>query len=965
MKSFCSIRRHARQLLGGLVLALFCGAAAALPTPVWTSEQASPGAVALIKAGHATPLYVANEDWPAVRRAVGDLRQDFAHVGGHAPAVAAAPTGAQTDAVIVGTLGHSALIDALVAAGKLDAAALRGRWEGFAIATVDAPLPGIARALVIAGSDMRGTIYGVYELSQQIGVSPWVWWADVPVQLHATLYAPAGLRANDAPVVQYRGIFLNDEQPALSGWVQEHYGKYDHRFYARLFELILRLRGNYLWPAMWGASFFADDPENGATAAAYGVVIGTSHHEPLMRAHNEWDARTMGPWDYAKNGAALREFWAGGLRQSRDAERVITVGMRGDGDEPMSAANDIPLLERIVADQRKIIAGEPDAATAPQVWALYKEVQSYYEQGMRVPDDVTLLWSDDNWGHLRRLPTPDERRRKGGAGIYYHLDYVGGPRDYKWLNVTPLPKIREQMALAAQTGATKMWIVNVGDLKPMEVPTEFFLSLAWNPAAIPADGVDAWLRQWAAREFGAQHADAIAAMVAAYAHYNGRRKPELLSPDTYSLANYREAETVAGDYRRLAERAEALYRTLPHEQRDAFFELVLYPVEACATVNEIEVAVALNRFYARQGRASANAEGERARRLFAADAEWTRRYNRELAGGKWNHQMDQTHLGYYAWSDPPLNALPPITEVQPHEGADMAVAVEGDAQPSSWSSFGRGARELALPALDAFEAGRTRRIEVFNRGTAPFKFTASASAPWVTLSSSSGTVTGQQAIEVGVRWAEVPADAHEARVTLAGDDGRRFVVRAPLVARRASAGLTGFVETGGVVAIEAEHYDAAVAPSGRAWTTVPGLGGTLSGVSAGPVTAAGASEPDMHLDYRVNLFEAGTVKVVATLAPTQAFFPGHGLRFAVSFDDAAPQIVDMHADRSEAHWDQSVMDEAVRFTTTHVIASPGAHVLKFWALDPGVVVTRLVVDAGGLEPSYLGPPESPRLELKD
>lgn len=628
-----------RSLLA-LCLALTTGAAQALPTASWTREQAAPGALPLIEAGRVLPIYVAAQDWPGVRRAAADVQADFERVSGHKPLLGEAPVGAQRTAVIAGTLGKSPLIDELVARGKLDGAALRGRWEGFVIQIVEQPMPGVARALVIAGSDKRGTIYGLYELSQQIGVSPWAWWADVPVRKHAQLYAQAGLRVVDAPTVQYRGIFLNDEEPALGGWVRDHYGKFDHRFYGKLFELILRLRGNFLWPAMWQATFFADDPLNGPTADEYGVVIGTSHHEPLMRAHHEWDSARMGPWDYRRNEATLRKYWSGGLAQSRGTERVFTVGMRGDGDEAMSAANDIPLLERIVADQRQLIQAEPDAATAPQVWALYKEVQGYYEQGMRVPDDVTLLWSDDNWGHLRRLPTAAERTRAGGAGIYYHLDYVGGPRNYKWLNVTPLPKIWEQMRLASEAGASKMWIVNVGDLKPMEVPTEFFLSMAWRPAEWPAERMDNYLRQWAAREFGPQHADEIAAMVALYAKYNSRRHPELLSPETYSLLNYREAETVSGDYQRLAERAQALYQQLPTEQRDAFFELVLHPIQACAIVNELYHAVALNRLYARQGRVEANAMAQSARALFAADAALTRRYNRELAGGKWNHMME-------------------------------------------------------------------------------------------------------------------------------------------------------------------------------------------------------------------------------------------------------------------------------------------------------------------------------------
>ncbi|MBV8504112.1 MAG: glycosyl hydrolase 115 family protein [Paucibacter sp.] len=932
-----------------LVLAL---PAWALPCVPWAVERGGPRDLALIAAGQPVPLLIADEDEAPVRRAFADLQADFERVAGTRPA-----TTAQRTAVIVGTLGRSKLIDGIVAAGRLDVAALRGRWEGFLIALVEEPMPGLDRALVIVGSDARGSIYGIYELSQQIGVSPWNWWADVPAAHHSELFAPAGLRRLEIPTVQYRGIFLNDEEPALGGWVRQNYGSFDHRFHARLFELILRLRGNFLWPAMWNPAFFADDPLNGATAAAYGVVIGTSHHEPLMRAHHEWDSARMGPWDYRRNAEALREYWRGGLAQSRGTERVITIGMRGDGDEAMSAKNDIPLLERIVADQRELIKAEPDASKAPQVWALYKEVQSYYEQGMRVPDDVTLLWSDDNWGHLRRLPSPEERRRKGGAGIYYHLDYVGGPRNYKWIDSTPIPKIWEQMQLADQYGADKIWIVNVGDLKPLEVPTEFFLAMAWSPKAWDAEQMSQYLRRWAARDFGPEHAEEIAALVAHYTRANGRRKPELLAPDSFSVLNYREFETLVATDREMVGRARRLFAALPTSQRDAFFQLVLYPLEASAVVRELYYTAALNQLYARQGRVAANAQAQHARELFAADAALARRYNEELGKGRWNHMMDQIHLGYTYWNDPPLAALPPMTEVRPVEGADMAVALEGSEAVSSWSTAYRRAASLSFPVIES-TAPASRRIEVFNRGNKPFGFQARASVPWIEIEPSSGQVQDQVLLNVHVRWQDAPQGTSQATVLLRGDDGREVRVELPLN-RIEITGLTGHVESGGVVSIEAEHYDKAVAPPGRAWQRIPGHGQTLSGMGTQPASAAAPSRPDMHLDYAVHLFHAGEVRLVTTLAPTLRWRPDKGLRFAVSIDDETPQIVEMHADESNAYWDKSVIEESVRFTTRHRVDKPGAHTLHFWALDPSVVVHKLVIDGGGLKPSTLGPPESP------
>ena len=310
------------------------------------------------------------------------------------------------DLILVGTIGRSALIDRLIQEGKLDVSGVRGQWEASVTQVVERPLPGIRRAVVIAGADKRGTIFGVYGLSEQMGVSPWVWWADVPVRHKDALYVETGRYVAASPRVRYRGIFLNDEAPALSGWAAEKFGGFNHQFYVHVFELLLRLRANFLWPAMWGSAFNEDDPLNPKLADEYGIVMSTSHHEPMMRAQQEWKRHGTGPWDYTQNKQVLEDFWRAGVKRNRNYESIYTVGMRGDGDIPMSAEANTALLENVVADQRKILSEEvnPDLTKVPQVWALYKEVQEYYEKGMRVPDDVTLLWCDDNWGNIRRLP---------------------------------------------------------------------------------------------------------------------------------------------------------------------------------------------------------------------------------------------------------------------------------------------------------------------------------------------------------------------------------------------------------------------------------------------------------------------------------------------------------------------------------------------------------------------------------
>jgi hypothetical protein len=916
--------------------------------------------LALVQDGAAIPLVLDPNDEPGVLRAARDLQSDIERVTGVRPELLTRDGAQPETAIIAGTIGHSALVEELVRRGKLDVRELQGRWESFLTEVVDSPLPGIDRALVIAGSDRRGTIYGLYDVSEHIGVSPWHWWADVPVVEHDALFVEPGRRVHGEPAVRYRGIFLNDEAPSLSGWTEEKFGGFNHAFYAHVFELILRLRGNYLWPAMWGSAFIDDDPVNARLADEYGIVVGTSHHEPLSRAHDEWRRYGEGPWDYSKNAPVLREFWRTGLERVRDYEKIVTIGMRGDGDEAMSEETNVALLERIVADQRDIVSevmGRP-ASEVPQVWALYKEVQGYYERGMRVPHDVTLLWCDDNWGNLRRLPTAAERDRPGGAGIYYHFDYVGGPRNYKWLNTVPITKVWEQMNLAWRYGADRIWIVNVGDLKPMEFPIEFFLALAWDPARWPYDRLDEYSRAWAAREFGERHAAEIAALINGYTKLNGRRKPELLAPDTYSLVNYREAERMLREWRDLVSRAERLDAELPGEYRDAFFQLVLYPVKASAVVHELYVAVGRNRLHALQGSVAANADAARARELFALDGALAEKYH-GLGGGKWNHMMAQINLGYTYWQQPDIETMPAVSEVRPRAGASMAVAIEGS--ETAWPSY--DAPAAMLPPLDA-AAGGTRWIDVFNRGDEPYEYRVSADQPWVTLTPDRGTVDGAVRVEIGADWPDVPDDATAARISVSASTGEQVEVKLPVhtAADSPGSGFDGFIETDGHVAIEAVNFSRAVRGAKAAWTALPGFGRAQGGVTPLPATAPaqvlGPGTP--RLEYDLYLYSSGEVTVILHTAPSLDFQPGEALAVAVAFDDQPPRRVTLDTEATPETWARAVADGIRRVASEHRIERPGRHVLKLWMVTPGVVVERIVIDAGGVRPSYLGPSESPR-----
>ncbi len=698
-----------------------------------------PSSFPLISSGQPAAVFIDESADSAVRLATASFAADLERVSGKAATRPDDIASASGPLVIAGIVGESRVIDELARAGKIDVADLPGQWEAFRQIVVEQPFPNVPRALVIAGADRRGVVFGLYDISEKIGVSPWHWFADVPVVRQADVYLTAGAR-RDQPKVRYRGFFINDEAPAFTTWAQKRFGGANHKLYAHVFELLLRLKGNYLWPAMWQPrAFNDDDPQNMILADAMGVVMGTSHHEPMTRAHAEWHRNkeqgvTGGKWNYTTNGENLRKFWRGGIERmmskgdGKGYEAVVTVGMRGDGDEAMAEGTATQLLEKIVADQRRIVAevtGKP-ADQTPQIWALYKEVQDYYDHGMKVPDDVTLLFADDNWGQVRRLPTGD-LDRKGGYGVYYHFDYVGGPRNYKWLNTNQIEKIWQQMDLSYQRGARALWIVNVGDIKPMEFPLSFFMEQAWNPEAMALEAMASYPERWARATFGPVHAKQIADLVTRYGQLSARRKPELLDSTSYPLGESVGAKldggefgAIVGEWRVLDQLAVKLYNLMPADQKSAFFQLVAHPISAMANLHELYYAVAWNRKLAVLNDPRANEFATRAEASFKRDREIADRYHK-LEGGKWDGMMLQTHIGYTTWQQPPNDVMPEVKRVGEGEGAakvsfarSVAAAANGiDAVDFSHVQGGKGLTWRRIPnlgndrgAVTAFPQGR-------------------------------------------------------------------------------------------------------------------------------------------------------------------------------------------------------------------------------------------------------------------
>jgi len=622
-------------------------------------------------------------DWKGVRMAVENLRHDLKAV-----------TGSVNAPVVVGTVGKSKLVKKY----KLQSKELQGKWEQYLIFTDKGKL-------VILGSDKRGTIYGIYELSRQIGVSPWYWMADAPIQKHKKLFAKSGIYTDGEPKVKYRGIFINDEWPSFGTWCKNQFGGINSKAYARIFELMLRLKANYFWPAMWDSRFNEDDPLSPQLADDMGIVMGTSHHEPMMRAHKEYVYRknSIGAWDYATNKANLDRFFEEGLERNKAYDNLITIGMRGDGDVAMGNGDDeenMKTLKDVVDGQREIIERvyKKPASEVPQLWAIFTEVQRYYDAGFTVPDDVTLLFCDNNWGYIRRTGPEKEQTRKGGMGMYYHIDMNGGPWNDRWINTTTAAKIREQLNLAYQTGIDRIWIINVGDLKPKEMPIDFIMHYAWNPDDYPADKIDQYMVDWARSIFGGEYAREIADIVTEYSNMNLERKPEVQSVGIYSVETG-EAQRMYDRWDELEKRTLSLSKKMSAEMQDAFYQLVEYPAVASAGVAKIYLAATMGDTLTMKA-------------LFERDKIMTDKYNKDIAGGKWDGMMLDKHIGYRMWSMPNDNTLPRAaqpsgkTGITANETAIMAhdYTRRTDTDDARWiflPGLGRGKGNMGIEPVTA------------------------------------------------------------------------------------------------------------------------------------------------------------------------------------------------------------------------------------------------------------------------
>ena len=895
-------------------------------TPLVEVDRAGAAADFPVAAGgQATAIYVAPGNPETVRVAAEAFAEDVERVTGVKPRMLTALRGPLPAKLIVaGVLGSSPEIDALVAAKRLDVAAVAGKWETSATATILNPpasvLPGVQEALVIAGADRRGAAYALFALSRAMGVSPWYWWADVPVAKHKSVYVTAGEHVRASPSVQYRGIFLNDEDWGLRPWaakkmdptIDNGKGNIGPNTYAHIFELLLRLGANSLWPAMHPGSLpFNAVPENAKLADAWGIVMGSSHSEILLRNNvGEWNEapppKGDGPWDFQTNSAAMIKYWDQRLETNGRYENFYTVGLRGVHDSGMEAKGPpevkAKLEEDAVAAERKLLTERvnPDLDKVPQVLWLYKESLDLYRVGMKVPDDVTLGWTDDNYGYIRELPDAAEQRRSGGSGMYYHVSYWGAPHDYLWLCTTPPALMEEELTKAYDHGVRKYWVLNVGDLKPAEIDIDYFMQLATDEPGMAKVSQRDWLTEWFAQQFPAADAAKIADAMMQYYALNFIRKPEFMGFNGYNDAIKRtrfnplawpsdgqpeENHARQAEWASVQAEERAAAEKLPEQDADAYFELVGYPVEGSAAMNEKFLATDLTYLdAARLDAAALDANTVRAHAAYDAIQTLTAKYN-SLKDGKWDGMMSDHPHDRHVFEMPRTATLgEPLDPMPPGWGADTLPLV-------------------ATPTLSGF----VERSGTVSMDAAHFARKSDAS----TFSAKVGRL-----------------DPAAARWRVLADLG---------------------ISSGGSV--------------------VYGRPGLLADLDLQWVESGQTPEPTAWLEYDFITTTDGPATLALHLLPTFPVDSQHKMRYGVQVDggavmerDAAggPSVKSAGAGDgpSGADWAQNVLRNSAIDTIALGHLAPGRHTLRLLYRDPGVVFEHLVVTFPGAPPAYPAPPET-------
>lgn len=972
-------------LLGGMLL---LSSSVALAQVSLSQNSSGSNVFSLVGKKDKACVYYDAQDFEVVKTTAGLFANDVKEVSGQILGVATTKEAPQKNCIIVGTLGHNEWIDQMIAKKKLDVEPLKDRWESYLVQLVRNPLPGVDKALVIVGSDRRGAAYGLLSVSRTIGVSPWYWWADAPIVKKDQLHLKVDKYISKEPTVKYRGIFINDEDWGLYRWSKRNFekevGNFGPRTYAKVCELLLRLQANYLCPAMHDASMaFHRIPENRVVADRFAIIMGSSHCEPLLfNTASEWKRDKMGEWDYINNKKGVDSVLNARVKECAPFENVYTLALRGLHDRAMNASNDMgdrkDMLQEALMAQRQMLIdaiGKP-GEEIPQAFTPYKEVLDVYDEGLELPDDVTIIWPDDNYGYMKRLSSPKEQKRSGRSGVYYHSSYLGKPHDHLWMNTISPTLMYEELRKAYDATADRIWLLNAGDIKSCEFAVDYFLTMAFDIDSFNFERAANYRTEWLCGMLGDQYRNEYQDVVNSFYKLAFARKPEFMgwgyqwttdkhgrerNTDTdFSLTNYREVDNRLSEYRRIGSTVEKILNNMSDEKQKAcFYQTLYYPVKGCELLNRMILDGQRNRWYSIQQRASTKELEKSAKACYDSLEVITNGYN-SLLGGKWDHVMTMKQGFAAAYFE-----LPKLRDVELAPTASLGVMAEGEAVLKGLQSF------HSLPCFNTY-LRQSYYVDVFNKGATPLKWKAAVTNDWILVSKKSGETATEDRIEVSIDWAKVPAGERIlGTLDITSDRGEKesvyisvFNPTSPSLAEMD----TLFVENNGYVSIDAASFHRKVENDAIKMIMIPNLGCENTAVQLGNPIApaqrtAGRNTP--RLEYDFYTFEQGSVDVYTYVLPTFPIskdrgYAGHEAtnvetKYGVCIDEGPVMTPSTSSFEYAQIWYESVLKNCRINKTTLHIDKPGKHTVKIICGDAGTVLQKVVLDFGGMKRSYMGP----------
>ena len=972
-------------LLGGMLL---LSSSVALAQVSLSQNSSGSNVFSLVGKKDKACVYYDAQDFEVVKTTAGLFANDVKEVSGQILGVATTKEAPQKNCIIVGTLGHNEWINQMIAKKKLDVEPLKDRWESYLVQLVRNPLPGVDKALVIVGSDRRGAAYGLLSVSRTIGVSPWYWWADAPIVKKDQLHLKVDKYISKEPTVKYRGIFINDEDWGLYRWSKRNFekevGNFGPRTYAKVCELLLRLQANYLCPAMHDASMaFHRIPENRVVADRFAIIMGSSHCEPLLfNTASEWKRDKMGEWDYINNKKGVDSVLNARVKECAPFENVYTLALRGLHDRAMNASNDMgdrkDMLQEALMAQRQMLIdaiGKP-GEEIPQAFTPYKEVLDVYDEGLELPDDVTIIWPDDNYGYMKRLSSPKEQKRSGRSGVYYHSSYLGKPHDHLWMNTISPTLMYEELRKAYDATADRIWLLNAGDIKSCEFAVDYFLTMAFDIDSFNFERAANYRTEWLCGMLGDQYRNEYQDVVNSFYKLAFARKPEFMgwgyqwttdkhgrerNTDTdFSLTNYREVDNRLSEYRRIGSTVEKILNSMSDEKQKAcFYQTLYYPVKGCELLNRMILDGQRNRWYSIQQRASTKELEKSAKACYDSLEVITNGYN-SLLGGKWDHVMTMKQGFAAAYFE-----LPKLRDVELAPTASLGVMAEGEAVLKGLQSF------HSLPCFNTY-LRQSYYVDVFNKGATPLKWKAAVTNDWILVSKKSGETATEERIEVSIDWAKVPAGERIlGTLDITSDRGEKesvyisvFNPTSPSLAEMD----TLFVENNGYVSIDAASFHRKVENDAIKMVMIPNLGCENTAVQLGNPIApaqrtAGRNTP--RLEYDFYTFEQGSVDVYTYVLPTFPIskdrgYAGHEAtnvetKYGVCIDEGPVMTPSTSSFEYAQIWYESVLKNCRINKTTLHIDKPGKHTVKIICGDAGTVLQKVVLDFGGMKRSYMGP----------